>query len=211
MMQPVVLKPEEVVQDRPFVHPAQIDTDVTNLRFMVDQLCLFLENPKWYAHLPRPVMVHRPGRRNWIYRLIVPRPQQLLQPGELTFVGFLGDRRPDADLGMADEFDRTLIAEIPTYPGLLSYCSLALVSGNFSNLVVFANPEAKAHWSKSLAHAQAAQKLAPHYYRSIKLYNGVLPAGVADSGALRLTCVKYYAYGPAAPWRAIRQLEAVEA
>lgn len=207
MVQPVVLRPEELVPDRPFTNPATMMNDVTTLRFMVDQLCLYLEDPQRFADLPRPIVVHQPGRHDWLYRLIIARPEHLRQPGECTFVGFLGDRRPEVDVSMADEFDQMLVAEIPSFPRLLSYCSLALVSGNFSNLVIFADPEAKGHWSRSMAHAQAAQTLAPEYYRSVKLYNGRLPAGIQDSQALQLTRVKYYEYGAAVPWHAVRELQ----
>lgn len=199
------LKPKEVVRDRPFTNPDRIVNDVNTLRFMVDQLCLFLENRQLYANLPPPIIVHYPSRDNWFYRLVITRPEILLQPNELAFVGFLGHRREDANLELADEFDKILVNEFPDYPGLLSYCTMALVSGDFCNLVIFTDTSVKEKWSRSMAHEQAVRKLSPDYYVSIKLYNGKLPGGIADSRALQLTRIKYYDYQVNPRWHAVRE------
>ena len=203
MDQVTILGPAEVVGDRPFTHPDHIRTDVNTLRHMVDQLCLFLDRAK--ADIAdRPILTHQPDRRNWIYRLLLARPKRLIVPGRLSFVGFLGQRLPDADTVAANEFDEILLDEIPEYPGLLSYSTMALVSGNYSNLVVFSDPDVKEQWSRSKAHAQAVRKLAPDYYSSVSLYNGVLPAGIFDSNALDLTRIKYFDYQSKPLWRAVR-------
>ena len=199
------LKSAEVVRDRPFTNPDHIVNDVNTLRFMVDQLCLFLENHHLYANLSPPIIIHQPSRDNWFYRLVIARPEILLQPGELAFVGFLGHRREDANLELADEFDEILVNEIPDYPGLLSYSTMALVSGDFCNLVIFTDTSVKEQWSRSMSHEQAVRKLSPDYYVSIKLYNGNLPGGIADSRALQLTRIKYYDYQVNPRWHAVRE------
>lgn len=199
------LKPKEVVRDRPFTNPDRIVNDVNTLRFMVDQLCLFLENHHLYANLSPPIIVHQPNRDNWFYRLVIARPELLLQPCELAFVGFLGHRRDDANLELADEFDAMLVNEIPDYPGLLCYSTMAMVSGDFSNLVIFTDASVKEKWSRSKAHAQAVRKLSPDFYISIKLYNGKLPGGIVDSRALQLTRIKYYDYQSNPRWHAVRE------
>ncbi|MGD2049386.1 MAG: hypothetical protein PVH03_07825, partial [Chloroflexota bacterium] len=187
-MAPILtLKPTEVVLDRPFTNPDRIVNDVNTLRFMVDQLCLFLENHHFKDNPSSPIIVHRPSRDNWFYRLVIARPEILVQPGELSIVGFLGHRREDANLELADEFDQILVNEIPDYPGLLSYSTMALVSGDFSNLVIFTDTSVKEQWSRGKAHEQAVRKLSPDFYVSIKLYNGKLPGGLADSRSLQLT------------------------
>jgi len=200
-----ILKPADVVQDRPFTDPDRIVNDVNTLRFMVDQLCLFLENIQHNANLEPPIIVHQPDRDNWFYRLVIARPELLLQPGRLAFVGFLGHRREDADLELADKFDELLLNEIPDYPGLLSYSTMALVSGDFCNLVIFTNSSVKQQWSRSKAHQQAVRLLSPDYYVSIKLYNGHLPLGITGSDALKLTRVKYYDYQQNPLWHAVRE------
>ena len=205
MDQAITLRPTEVVDNKPFTNPDRINNDVNTMRFMVDQLCLFLENRHLYSNMTPPIIVHQPTREKWLYRLVITRPELLLQPRELTCVGFLGHRSVDADMKLADEFDESLIDEFPDYPGLLSYSTMALASGNFGNLVVFEKPSIKEQWSNSKAHDQAVRKLAPDYYLSIKLYNGRLPGGLFDSSALRLTRIKYFDYQGTPPWRAVRE------
>ena len=204
MDQSITLKPTEVVKNRPFTNPDLITRDVNTVRFMVDQLCLFMENRHLYAGMTPPIIVHLPSRENWLYRMVIARPELLLQPSELTFVGFLGHRSENADVELAGEFDEILVDEIPDYPGLLSYSTMALVSGDYSNLVVFSNPGIKEQWSNSKAHDQAVRMLAPDYYLSIKLYNGKLPKGIFDSDSLRLTRIKYFDYQVTPLWRAVR-------
>lgn len=206
MEQAIVLGPAEVVGDRPFTHPGHIRSDVNTLRHMIDQLCLFLEN-FGAGQDGQPILAHQPNRQNWVYRLLIARPERLMRPGQLSFVGFLGQRLPNADVEAANEFDKILLAEIPDHPGLLSYSTMALVSGNYSNLVVFSDPMVKEQWSRSQAHAQAVRKLAPDYYSSVSLYNGLLPRGISDSNALRLTRIKYFDYQSKPRWRAVRVFE----
>jgi hypothetical protein len=201
--QVMTLGPDEVVRDRPFTHPRHIQGDVNTLRHMVDQLALFLE--QYGGDKPEhPVLAHRPDRRSWAYRLLIARPGPLSGPGPLSIVGFLGQRLAEADVAAANEFDKILLEEIPEYPGLLSYSTMALVSGNYSNLVVFSDPRVKEQWSQSKAHAQAVRKLAPDYYSSVSLYNGLLPRGIHNSNALRLTRIKYFDYQSEPRWRAVR-------
>jgi hypothetical protein len=208
------LGPTEQVREHPFANPEHIPGDLNTLRHMVDQIHRLLQSPHLYGHHSRPLAIHRPDLDKWTYRLVISNPEQLaagLVAGEeMTFVGFLGQRREDANLALAGEFDNMLIAEIPHHPGLLSYSTMALICGNFCNLVLFTNEQVKAHWSKSQAHAQAVGKLAPEYYLSVRLYNGILPHGVADSQSLYLTKIKYYSYQATPWWHAVRQFDEIE-
>ena len=201
----ITLQPTDVLHNRPFTHPNHIVGDLNSLRYMVDQLCMFMEAPHLYERRSPPIVVHQPPVDQWTYRLVIVRPEELRAEQELTFVGFLGQRRDDADEELAHEFDRALVAEIPDYPGLLSYSTMALISGNYSNLVLFTNPAAKQQWSRSQAHAQAVNRLAPDYYLSVRLYNGVLPRGIHASRDLRATRVKYYDYQDDPWWHAVRE------
>lgn len=201
----VTLQPADVLQNRPFTHPNHIVGDVNSLRYMVDQLCMLMERPHLYENSPRPIVVHQPPGDQWTYRLVIVRPEELRAERQLTFVGFLGQRRQGADQELAHEFDRALVAEIPDYPGLLSYSTMALISGNYSNLVLFTDPSAKQQWSRSQAHAQAVNRLAPNYYHSVRLYNGILPRGIHGSRDLHLKRVKYYDYRDDPWWHAVRE------
>lgn len=199
------LTPTEVVRDRPFTNPDRIVYDVNTLRYMVDQLCLFIEDNERQANLKPPVIVHQPSRDRWFYRLVITQPEKLMLADELEFVGFLGHRREDANRALADEFDEILVDEIPDHPGLLSYSTMAMLSGDFSNLVVFSDQNVKKAWSQGRTHEVAVQKITPDYYLSIKLYNGKLPGGIIASRALQLTRVKYYDYQVNPRWHAVRE------
>ena len=201
----ITLQPTDVLQNRPFTHPNHTVGDVNSLRYMVDQLCMYMEPPRLDEKGSRPIIVHQPPGDQWTYRLVIVQPEELLAERPLTFVGFLGQRREGADQELAHEFDRTLVAEIPDYPGLLSYSTMALISGNYSNLVLFSDPSAKQQWSRSQAHAQAVNRLAPDYYVSVRLYNGVLPRGIHASRDLRLERIKYYDYRDDPWWHAVRE------
>lgn len=202
----LTLDPTEFIRERPFTNPKRIKYDVNTLRFMVDQLHLYLSANNHHATHQKPVIVHQPDRERWFYRLVIAQPEILSQSNELAFVGFLGHKREDANQVLGDAFDEVLIDEIPDHPGLLCYSTMAMLSGDFTNLVIFTDTKVKKQWSQSTVHAQAVRRLSPDYYVSIKLYNGKLPDGIIKSSALQLTRVKYYDYRVNPPWHAVREL-----
>ncbi len=208
-MEPIIyLDPEEIVHGRPFTHPQHIAGDLNSLRYLADQLSLLLENPHLLARSQPPITIYRPELPNeWVYRIVIPDPKELMGGDRLIFVGFLGQRRDDADRKAADEFDEILVGEIPEHDGLLSYCTMALVSGNFCNLVLFSTEEAKVRWSRSEAHDRAVRQISPDYYYSVRLYNGVLPRGITDGRDMQVTRIKYFDYRDDPWWRAIRVFE----
>jgi hypothetical protein len=205
MVQVPTLGPADKVVGRNFTDPEQIPYDINTIRYMTNQVYRFLKNPQLYIELERPIIVHRPDRVNWLYRLVITDPDRLKTAQDLHLVGFLGSKREDANMALGAEFDEILVSEIPDHPGLLCYCTIAQMCGNFSNLVLFADETVKVGWSKSKAHAQAVGKLAPEYYKSVRLYNGILPVGVCDCESMYLTKVKYFDYQEDPNWRAIRQ------
>lgn len=205
MVQVPNLGPADRVEGRNFTDPEQIPYDVNTLSFMANQVYRFLKNPHLYADLDRPLIIHRPDKSSWVYRLIIPDPETLLAADEINLVGFLGLQREDANMALGAEFDQILVSEIPEHPGLLCYATMGQMCGNFSNLVLFADESVKDGWSRSKAHAQAVGKLAPEYYLSVRLYNGLLPKGLSDCQSLCLTKVKYFDYREVPGWRAVRQ------
>ena len=206
-MDPVaILTPNEILDSKPFTDPRYIKNDVNTLRFMVDQVRLFLEDSTSSNGMSPPIIVHQPSRDSWFYRLVIAKPEQLMRSKKLAFVGFLGHRKVDADIELADDFDEILVDEIPDYPGLLCYSTMAMLSGDFSNLVIFTDPSVKQDWRNSKAHEQAVNKLAPDYYESIKLYNGQLLQGLADSDGIHLTRIKYFDYQASPRWHSFFEI-----
>jgi hypothetical protein len=200
------LQTNELIIERPFTHPDHITADQKTLCYMAVQVCALLEYPYLASEPPYIVLFNRPDHSNWFHRIVIAQPQELREVRPLTIVGFFGQKRDDANVELAHEFDRILIAEIPTHPGLLSYSTMALSGGNYANLVVFAHDDARNGWSSSRAHAQAVQQLSPNYYRTVCIYNGRLPQGIYQHHHLQLSRAKYYDYQSEPRWQAVREI-----
>lgn len=204
-----MLRSNERLENRPFTRLEHIPFEHQAMCAMADSLCVLLERSPDIFHQPRPITVYRQEAMGREHRMILNRPDRLAIGLPLTVVGFFGQKLDEeALLPLRNKFDQALIAEFPNHPDLLSYSTLELPDGNFGNLVLFSRPEAKNHWNTDGTHARAVRELAPRYYASVRLYNGVLPRGLAASHALRLTWVKYYDYSARPVWRAQRTLSA---
>ena len=200
----VQLSPTDILPERPFTHPSLIPGDHTTLRYMARQLCLTLENPHLVPDLPQTILFNMPGQSSWLHRQVVANPHHFRQPDPILVVGFFGQSRSQADIDLAQEFDKTLLQEIPQHNGLISYCTMALKDGNYANLVLFSHSEAQMAWSRSEAHAKAVYELSPGFYHSIRIYNGRLPHGIQQSDKLHLQKARYFDYDNSPMWRAVR-------
>lgn len=200
------LDPAQLLPERPFTDPANITADFATMQYMLTQLHLLLEYPYSKPDAGNTVHFKRPGEKTWFHRLLLARPERLRTQRPLRTVGFFGERREEADVELAHDFDRMLIGEIDDHPGLLSYSTMELDQGNYANLVIFGDQDARESWSRSRAHAQAVDLLAPGYYWSVCIYNGALPGGVRTPDDFFLKRVKYFDYRSAPTWRAIREI-----
>lgn len=204
------LQADEITAERPFTHPKQITADQKTLCYMAGQVCVLLEYPYLPSAPPHVVLFNQPERDHqsgaWFHRLVIAQPEPLRQIRPLTIVGFFGRKREEANSALAREFDDILVAEIAQHPGLLSYSSMALGGGNYANLVIFADDDARNQWRSSQAHAQAAEQLSPHYYQTVCIYNGRLPDGIYHHHHLQLTRAKYYDYQTEPRWQAVREI-----
>ncbi len=202
----VQLSPTDIVAERPFTHPTHIPGDLNTLRYMARQLCLALQNPHMPTDSPQTILFNLPDKSSWIHRQVLTNPQQFHEIMLIHVVGFFGQSRSQADIELAQEFDTTLMKEIPQHEGLLSYCTMLLKDNNYANLVLFANETAQMAWSRSEAHAKAVYELSPGYYHSIRIYNGRLPQGIHQSEALFLHKARYFDYDQTPVWRGVRTL-----
>lgn len=196
------LDANDILEERPFTHPAHIDTDRRILCYMIDHLCLILQYTEFYQHLQQPMTLSQPT----FHRVVLAANAHARMHNRLMMVGFFGERRPNADQNLAFEFDAILIKELPAHTGILSYCTLQIDNGDYANLVLFDSESAKSEWGRSRAHAEAVEKLAPNYYFSVRIHNGVLPHGVTSGAQLKIERIKYFDYRDGVLWRAIRQL-----
>jgi hypothetical protein len=80
-----------------------------------------------------------------------------------------------------------------------------MANGDFANLVMFTDPEAKDKWNTSPLHYETVAKISPPYYKYIRLNNATLPFGLDDPEAMNLIRVKYIDYSANPPWRAVRE------
>lgn len=209
----IPLGASEIVSGRPFAHPHHSQTDALVLEHMCARLSHLLSMTNVCAGQTRPCQIdlhESDGRR---HRIILLNRATLLNTHQLTVVGFCGQRRLNPDPALASEIeaaDHELIAAMLNYPHVLSYSSLERGDGcgNWVNLVVMRNAQGINRWRDNPKHAFAAGELAPRYYASIRLHNGVLPGGGSTHGSPRLMLLrtKYYDFGSAQPWRAVRDV-----
>lgn len=196
----------EIVPDRPFTNPDHNAEDLATLQFMAGKLRDFLSQLETVPAQPCPFVVYLQEADGRQQRIAISNFEALLTGQDLTVVGFCGQKWPEADRTPLDAVDEELIAEFLEHPYLLSYSSLQLKCGNWCNLVLFSQLQGLGHWARSLKHAYAASELAPNYYQSIRLHNGVLPGGVMSGNELTLLRTKYYDYQGETIWWAVREL-----
>lgn len=195
--------PNEILEGRPFTHPSHTGPETNTLRYMFEQLCLFLETMHTYQNMYDSVQLEESNGHS--HRYLVPRPPILAKARQLAVVGFFGQKRLGADPDHFGNLGELLMGEIPTYPKILSYQTMQLPNGNFSNLVLLQNEEVKEHWMTGDIHRKAID-LSSSYYQSIRIYNGILPGGIENLASLTLKKVKYYDYQEDPTWRGIRSL-----
>ncbi|GJM42801.1 MAG: hypothetical protein DHS20C20_30830 [Ardenticatenaceae bacterium] len=203
----VQLSPTDILAERPFTHPDHIPDNLNTLRYMARHLQLTLSNPDMMTNYPHTILHNMPGNNSWIHRQVLANPSHFEQPNVIHVVGFFGQSRSQADIELAQEFDKTLLQEIPQHDGLISYSTMLLKDGNYANLVLFTSEDAQMGWGRSEAHAKAVYELSPGFYHSIRIYNGRLPHGIQQSDNLRLHKARYFDYDQTPMWRGVRIIE----
>lgn len=199
---PLEIAPTELLYDRPFTAPSRTAADFVvleqirvtlraTLRSMPDDHrrgdIVFPQDPSDLSH--RVVVLDRGLLLNSV--------------GALAVVGFFGQRRPGADVDAMEELDLELVDELRSHPMMLSYCSRELPDGGWANMVLLADPQGANSWRESTRHAYAARKIAPGYYETIRIHNGILPYGL-NSPNLIHTRTSYYDFTGDAWWQAVR-------
>lgn len=182
----------------PIVQKANQDLIV--LRYMAQQVrvhtILQAQVPGQTASAQLPWLYSLNERQRRSHRIVIYQPQSLVQKQDLAFVGFVSGRQHAADSKMVDRLnavDQDMLSELVHVPGLLSYSSLELRTGNWYNLVILQSLAAKSHFHTIGIHRYAAYELSPHYYAWIRLHSGSLRGGLS-CGKLLLRGTKYYAF-----------------
>ena len=184
--------------DSTFVTVKKGKLDLIVLRYMARRLHLILQQLD--TPIPiisnRPFIYHLPERYGRTHRIAIYKYQELLFRSDFTFVGFISHKQKNLQPHIIAEIEATdqkLVNELVGNPGILSYSSLELRNGDWCNLVVMNNANAKTHLKNTKTHVYAAHQLAGHYYEWIRLHNGIMPEGL-DHTEMHLQKTKHYSF-----------------
>lgn len=198
-----ILGQDELIPEKPFTHTDYIHKDQEILVHMGKRICEIMETYREELQKGLRLDIEEPDGRS--HRFLVPNPTKLLDTSNIYFVGFFGQKRAGKDSAYFGGVDDRLVGQIPKYPEILSYSTMAMENGDFSNLVLVSDEEIKLKWMDGEIHKRAVSR-SPGYYRSIRINNGVLPDGIIQYETLQINKVKYYDYNEEPPWKALRRL-----
>jgi hypothetical protein len=168
--------------------------DLVVLRYMARRIHLTIRQLDQPVPVSQPLLYTLQERHGRTHRIAIYKQQELVQRDTLTFVGFISRKRKPLHESIVDEIqdvDSRLLVELVDAPGILSYSSLELRNGDWCNLVLLSNAEAKLHIKSAPTHRYAAYGLADSYYEWIRLHNGIMPEGL-DHTEMLLQKTKYY-------------------
>jgi hypothetical protein len=201
MRQNSLQQPTETLD--PIVHAgiSKTKSDLAILKYIAQQLYMTLQQPDSPAITTQPLRYALEDCQQRKLRIVLYKPQALLSPQRLAFVGFVSGTQPTLAPTLVDEvarIDELMVAELVNIASMFSYSSLEIRPGRWYNLVVFQNAETKTHVKSSHTHSYAAYELAPQYYEWIRLHNGIMPGGLIQQ-ELALQSTKYYTFRQGQP------------
>lgn len=171
-------------------------SDLRVLRHMARAIFVTLTLPITGIDQAQPQFYSIQERRGRAHRIVIYRPHDLAAGHTLPFVGFISSTRQPSLPHIAaaiERFDQLLVTELAHAPGILSYSSLQLHSGNWYNFALFSDAAAKTIFHRMDTHSYAAHTIAPQYYEWIRLHHGVLNGALADC-TLRLQYTRYFTF-----------------
>ena len=171
-------------------------SDTRILQHMAHALYLTLNTPGERMDQEQPLIFFAQERRGRAHRIVIYHADDLSLGRDLPFVGFISGRSQpilSAISAEIEQLDRQLVVELASAPGVLSYSSLQLRSGNWYNLAIFGDAGAKTIFHRLDTHAYAAHQVAPRYYDWIRLHHGIIVGTLAD-GRMRLQYTRYITF-----------------
>lgn len=200
---PVSLGKSEAIPERPFTHTEHITKDREILVHMARQLRTLLEKHPEILEMSKSIYIDEPDGHS--HRYFIPRVAKLKQTKKIYLVGFFSHKQEGASKNHFGDLDERLIKELPTHQEILSYSTMELPGGDYGNLVLLSNEEAKTKWMQGKVHSRAIE-LSPDFYQFVRINNGILSEGITKPDLLQITRVKYYDYNENPPWKAVREL-----
>ncbi len=182
--------------------------DLLVLRHMARRLHLTLHQLEEPTSPPRPLHYMLQERQGRTHRIVIYKYEELLLKRSLSFVGFISGKQKHLHTSVIDAIamvDKKLVQELIQIPGILSYSSLELRNGDWCNLVLLSDTDAKKQLKNTETHAYAAHELANHYYEWIRLHNGMMPHGL-DHTEMVLQKTRRYSFQLAHPRPSVREI-----
>jgi len=174
----------------------KVKSDLVILKYLAQQLYITVQQSDAPGIVPAPLRYSLEDCHQRKHRIVLYKPQELLLPHRLSFVGFVSGTQRVLDPTLVNEVERIdeiMVTELVNISGIFSYSSLEIHTGRWYNLVVFHNAATKLHLKNNHTHRYAAYQLAPQCYEWIRLHNGIMPAGLAQQELL-LQSTKYYTF-----------------
>ena len=207
MTNDILIGPYEKISGRSFTNLDHSVKDRERLVKMTQQLVNTYHDPAVCDFSKRKKAVYQIDSEGNEFNIYYIRPTKLFSYQNIFVVGFFGHRRPNADITPLIRADKKFKEIFLTFDGLLSLSTTQLPSGDFANLVLFTDDEAKDRWNYQPDHYETVSKISPPYYSNVRLNNGILPNGVKSPELLKLTKVRYLDYTVSPHWRAVRKIE----
>lgn len=195
MAEPLVLAPDDAVAGRPFAHPERTADDLAALAAIRAALRRRAPREDGEQHWRDP-----DGAEHW---LVVPDATRLGATVPAVAVGFFGQTRHDVDHGPIVDLEHDILRRAASFRGLLAYHNVRFASGQWGNLVCFADAASPGNLRGDDVHADAIART-PRHYRSLRLHRALLPDGPLGAAPLRLERTAYYDFADDPPWRAVR-------
>jgi len=207
MLYNIVLEGDERLDTRPFTNPNHSLEELFTMRRMAQQLVDTYADPAMCDTLTGGNIICKSDPEASQFRIYYIQSNLLFSLKAITVVGFFGQKRSGADIRPLLEADKKFVREFNNHPGLLSLSINRLPNGDYGNLVLFTDHEAMKNWNFSKLHQELVKEISPAYYKSVRLYNGILPDGLEVPDDMSLIRIKYLDYVTNPPWRAVRNLD----
>lgn len=206
----VQLTTTAVEPERPFSDVDNSREDLAAMRYMAERLRAVLSETATAPEQAFPLTIELTHDDRRQLRIVINQWSALTDGEDIQVVGFFGQRREEVDPMIdadKDTIDDELIQEFPSYPGVLSYSSLEMPSGEYGNLVLLRGAEAAGHWMTSARHSYATRVIAPKFYCTIRLHNAAIAGGLGSNNDIVMQRTKYYDFRGDWPWLAVREYD----
>jgi hypothetical protein len=187
------LNSDDELPDRPFTDLRFNYEDSWAMNLMSHRLRDLVNDPDGLPDEPRPLIIERTESDGRYLRAVICSTHRQLLGNDITVVGFFGQRRLHSGRTDVTSVDEKLVRELSFFAPAVAYLSMQLDDKDYGNLVLLRSDSARETWRESATHQYAVTELAPAFYATVRLHNGLLPGGILrDDPRVQLTSTKYF-------------------